>query len=257
MAAPRTARKQPVTLAIDIGGTGLKASLLDPKGDMLSERVRVATTYPCSPQLMVDTLAELTAPLGAHDRVSVGFPGVVRRGLILSAPHFVTKRGPGSAVDRQLVTAWDHFDLAAALTTTLAKPCRIINDADLQGLDVVQGNGVELVVTLGTGMGSAIFDNGRLGPRLELSHHPLFHDITYNDYIGDAVRKKVGNKKWNRRVARTIAVLDALFFYDHLYVGGGNAARLTIDLGHKASIIDANAGILGGIRLWDPNFVPG
>jgi polyphosphate glucokinase len=131
----------------------------------------------------------------------------------------------------------------------------VINDADLQGLDVVQGHGVELVITLGTGMGNAVFEDGRLGPRLELSHHPLFDDVTYNDYIGDAARKRIGNKKWNRRVARTIKVLDALFFFDHLYIGGGNAARLTIELGPNASIIDANAGILGGIRLWDTNHV--
>jgi polyphosphate glucokinase len=255
MAAPRARRNGPITLAIDIGGTGLKASLLDAKGAMLSDRVRVETTYPCPPQLMVDMLADLTAPLGAFDRVSAAFPGVVRNGLALSAPHFITKHGPGSAPDKKLVAAWHQFDLAGALATRLGKPCRVINDADLQGLDVVQGHGVELVITLGTGMGNAVFEDGRLGPRLELSHHPLFDDVTYNDYIGDAARKRIGNKKWNRRVARTIKVLDALFFFDHLYIGGGNAARLTIELGPNASIIDANAGILGGIRLWDTNHV--
>ncbi len=250
MAAPRAPRKAPVTLAIDIGGTGLKASLLDHVGSMISERVRVETTYPCTPEMLTDTLVSLTAPLGSFDRVSVGFPGVVRHGLTLSAPHFITKHGPGSSTDKKLVAAWNQFDLAAALATKLGKPCRVINDADLQGLDVVSGHGVELVITLGTGMGNAVFEDGHLGPRLELSHHPLFHDVTYNDYIGNAARKRVGNKQWNRRVARTIRVLDALFFYDSLYVGGGNASRLTIDLGPKASIIDPNAGILGGVRLW-------
>lgn len=246
----------PITLAIDIGGTGLKASLLDSHGTMLSDRVRAATTYPCPPSTMVQALCDLVAPLGSFDRVSVGFPGVVRNGLILSAPHFVTKRGPGTSTDKRLRSAWDHFDLAGALGTSFSKPCRVINDADMQGLDCVQGAGVELVITLGTGMGSAVFQNGRLGPRLELSHHPLFDNVTYNDYVGDAVRKRIGNKKWNRRVARTINVLDALFFYDHLFIGGGNARHLTIDLGSKASLIDANAGILGGIRLWDARYVP-
>ena len=263
MAAPRTpatARsrkpsKAPVTLAIDIGGTGLKASLLDNAGTMLSDRVRVETTYPCPPVAMVQALTDLVSPLGSFDRVSVGFPGVVRNGLILAAPHFITKHGPGTRVDKHLRADWDHFDLGVALGAAFCKPCRVINDADMQGLDCVQGVGVEVVITLGTGLGSAIFQNGHLGPRLELSHHPLFDNITYNEYVGDAARKRIGKKKWNRRVAKTIEVLDALFFYDHLFIGGGNAGRLSIDLGTKASLIDPNAGILGGIRLWDAQYV--
>ena len=252
---PRARSLAPVTLAIDIGGTGLKASLLKHDGTMLSDRVRVETTYPCAPQAMVDALVDLVKPLESFDRVSVGFPGVVRNGLILSAPHFVTKHGPGTAVDKGLRSQWDQFDLAGGLSSAFAAPCRVINDADMQGLDCVQGAGVELVITLGTGMGSSIFQNGHLGPRTELSHHPLFDNITYNDYVGDAARKRIGKKKWNRRVARTIEVLDALYFYDHLFIGGGNARHLTIDLGAKASLIDQNAGILGGIRLWDPHYV--
>lgn len=89
----------PVTLAIDIGGTGLKADALDADGHMLVDRVRTPTEYPCPPDALISALRRLVAPLPAFDRVSAGFPGVVRNGLVLSAPHFVTVDGPGSHID--------------------------------------------------------------------------------------------------------------------------------------------------------------
>jgi polyphosphate glucokinase len=136
---------------------------------MIGERLRVETSYPMTPDALVAALVKLVKPAGQFNRVSVAFPGVVRRGIVLSAPHFVTKKGPGSAISADLVKAWDHFDLDGALTKALRKPTRVINDADMQGLDVMTGKGVELVITLGTGMGNAVFSNGVLGPRLELS----------------------------------------------------------------------------------------
>ena len=251
-AAPRRrAAATPNTLSIDIGGTGLKASVLDAKGNMLTERVRVETTYPIDPTTMVAALVALVKPLPAYGRISVAFPGVVRKNRILSAPHFVTVAGPGSKIDPKLEAVWNNFDLGGALTTALGKPTRVLNDADMQGLEVVSGNGVELVITLGTGLGTAVFQDGKLGPRLEFSHHPFRDGENYNEQVGDAARKKIGNKKWNKRVAKAVATLDALLFFDKVYIGGGNAERLTVDLGPKAVKIDPNAGILGGIMLWD------
>jgi polyphosphate glucokinase len=241
----------PSTLAIDIGGTGLKASVLDAQGAMEVDRVRVPTRYPVSPQQMIETLKRLFEPLPAYDRVSVGFPGMVRAGRILSAPHFVTSAGPGTAVVPELLKAWNCFPMAEALAQALAKPTKVVNDADLQGAAVVDGKGLELVVTLGTGVGTGLFYNGHLCPHLELAHHPLRKDETYNERIGEAARKRIGSQRWNRRVERTIPVLSNLFFYDHLFIGGGNAARIKFPLPPNASIVDNAAGILGGIRLWD------
>ena len=82
------------TLAVDVGGTGIKASVLTEAGQMEVGRVRVPTTYPMPPARLVDTITDLVAPLPPYRRVAVGFPGVVRGGKILSAPHFVTRRGP-------------------------------------------------------------------------------------------------------------------------------------------------------------------
>jgi polyphosphate glucokinase len=174
----------------------------------------------------------------------------------MSAPHFVTTKGPGSKIDPKLVTAWDHFDLATALSEALGKPTKVANDADVQGLAVVRGEGFEVVLTLGTGLGSAVFDRGHLLPHQELAHQPFRKGETYNDQVGEAARRAVGTKKWNERVAKVIANVQGMFFYDHIYLGGGNAARVTLkalgDLAAKVTLVDNSAGILGGIKLWDP-----
>ncbi|MDQ6927540.1 MAG: ROK family protein [Actinomycetota bacterium] len=240
----------PATLAVDIGGTGLKASVLDPLGAMMADRVRIPTPYPLTPDKLVATLAELAKPLPPYDRVSVGFPGVVRNGKVLTAPHFVEVAGPGSETSPELEAAWKGFDLAGTLATALGKPTKAVNDADLQGAAVIAGHGLELVVTLGTGVGTGLYHDGVLAPHLEISHHPFRKDETYDEQLGDVTRKRIGNKKWNRRVKIAIDTLDALLLYDHLYVGGGNSRHLDFDLGPNGTVVDNTAGILGGIKLW-------
>lgn len=251
MAANTSPEQSLDTLAIDIGGTGLKASVLDATGQMEHARVRVDTPYPLSPQRLVLELQDLIAQLPPFDRVSVGFPGMVRSGRILSAPHFISPDGPGGTPAPKLVQAWSNFDLAATLEEATGKPTKVANDADLQGAAVIQGNGFELVVTLGTGVGTAFFLDGQLLPHFELAHHPLRKGLSYNDVIGEAARKKAGNKKWRVRVFETIETLRALCFFDLCYIGGGNSARLGTDLPQGVTLVDNSAGILGGIKLWE------
>ena len=250
-----TAPEPPFTLAIDIGGTGLKASVLGKDGAMAADRVKVATTYPMSPEQMVTALTTLVQKLPTYDRVSAGFPGMVRQGRILSAPHFVTKKGPGTAVDPDLFAAWSNFDMASALAAALGKPTKVANDADVQGAAVVDGHGLEVVITLGTGFGTAVFMDGQLLPHLEVAHQPFRKGESYNDQLGELARKKIGDHHWNKRVRIAIENLDGLFFFDHLYIGGGNASRIKRDdLGDvlaRTTVVDNTAGILGGIKLWD------
>lgn len=240
----------PRTLAIDIGGTGLKAALLDPVGALIGERVRVDTPYPCPPTRMVQVLAGLVKPLSGYERVSAGFPGVVRKGVVLSAPHFITTKGPGSKIDPKLVKAWHRFDLAGKLEKVLGKPVRTANDADLQGSAVVRGQGLELVITLGTGVGTALFLDGHLAPHLELAHHPLKNGHTYNEYIGEAAREDVGNPHWNKRVRHALETLTALTLPDRIYLGGGNSRHVKGKLPAHVALTDNVAGLTGGIKLW-------
>jgi polyphosphate glucokinase len=244
------------TLSVDVGGTGIKASVLDPTGQMEHERVRVDTPYPLSPDKLVSVIESLVQQLPHFDRISVGFPGLVREGKVLTAPHFVSPKGPGGEPTQALLAAWTGFDLQSTLAKSLQKPTKVANDADLQGAAVVTGQGLELVVTLGTGVGTGLFYHGQLCPHLELAHHPFRHDQTYNEQLGDEARKQAGAKKWNRRVAIMIDTLHALMFYDHLYIGGGNSAKLTIDLPPNVTLVDNSAGILGGIKLWERTGFP-
>jgi polyphosphate glucokinase len=224
-------------LAIDIGGTGLKAAIIDADGKMKGDRVRVDTPHPCPPSLLVDTLTKLVAPLAAYSRISVGFPGVVRQGKILTAPHI----GPDG---------WEGFPLGATLSSKLGKPVRLINDAEVQGLGLIKGQGIELTLTLGTGAGTGLFRDGELMPHMELAHHPITKSKTYDDYVGEAARAKIGNKRWNKRVKYITEVLFTLFHYDRLYIGGGNTRHLKVDLAKNVTIGSNDAGLDGGAALW-------
>jgi polyphosphate glucokinase len=225
------------TLVIDVGGTGLKASVLDRAGKMLVDEVRVATPYPCPPKVLLKALADLVSPLPSFQRISVGFPGVVRDGRVLTAPHFGDE-------------PWCDFPLAAALSKRLGKPARLLNDAEVQGFGIIVGRGLELVLTLGTGAGTALFRDGELMPHLELAQHPIHHGLSYNDYIGSDALLRKGVKKWSQRVRKTIGILYSLLHYDTLYLGGGNAGKVT-DPPEGIRIASNQAGITGGIRLWD------
>ena len=225
------------TLAIDVGGTGLKAAIIDDHGQMLTDRVRMLTPVGDTPDKIVQVLANLVAPLGAFQRVSVGFPGVVRSGRVLTAANL------GNA-------AWQGFDLGSALQSALGKPVRIANDADLQGLAVIAGKGVEMVITLGTGFGTGLYLDGRLGPHLELAHHPFRHGETYEQQLGNAARKEVGGGRWNKRVRKATDTVRRLTHFDHLYVGGGNAKKLDFTPDPDVTIVSNEAGMKGGIALW-------
>jgi polyphosphate glucokinase len=176
---------------------------------------------------------------------------MVRGGQILSAPHFVSPDGPGGTPVPKLVKAWGRFDLESELARVTGKPTKVANDAELQGAAVVTGKGFEAVLTLGTGVGSAFFLDGHLLPHFEFAHTPFRKGGTYNDELGEAARTSIGSKKWQRRVVEAIDTFRALTFFDHCYIGGGNSARVTIDLPPDVSLVDNSAGILGGIKLWE------
>jgi polyphosphate glucokinase len=235
---------EPRTLAIDIGGTGIKAVLLDGNGNMIGERQRVPTPpKPAAPEDLVRAIDQAVTPLGAFERVSVGFPGYVRDGRIVTAPNLGTEM-------------LADFDLQSALADHLGKPVRVLNDADVQGFGAIKGQGLEMVLTLGTGAGTAIFHDGQLMPHLELAHHPVSGNKTYDEYIGNAARRKKGKKGWNKRVARAIDILREVVHFDTLYIGGGNAKDITFPLPANVAIVPNTDGLTGGIRLWRKDPTP-
>ncbi len=229
---------EPRTLAIDIGGSGIKAALLDGAGSMIGQRQRVPTPpKPIAPEQLIHAIEEAAAPLGAFERVSVGFPGYVRDGRVLTAPNLGTEALAG-------------FDLESTLARHWGKPVRVLNDADVQGFGAIKGHGVEMVLTLGTGAGTALFRDGEIMLHLELAHHPVSGNKTYDEYIGNTARKKKGKKAWNKRVAKVIGILREVVRFDHLYLGGGNAKDITFQLPPDVTIVSNTDGLTGGIALW-------
>lgn len=240
-----------VTLSVDIGGSGMKCALLDVAGAMISERLRIDTPYPCPPERLVSAVQELTSSFSGYQRMSVGFPGLVRAGRVTNIPS-LTKSSLEGEVDPNLVKAWYNFDLAKALNEAFSVPVRVANDADVQGSAVVKGVGLEFVMTLGTGCGAALFYNGKLLPHLELGHAPFRKGETFEQQIGNAARKAIGKQRWIKRVRRAIDAFDEFLFYDHIYIGGGNARHLAEEnFGPDVTIVENTAGILGGIKIWE------
>jgi polyphosphate glucokinase len=178
--------------------------------------------------------------LPRFDRISIGFPGMVRRGIVLTAPNLGTK-------------AWKGFALQDALSERFGKPARLENDAEVAGLGVIEGKGLEVVATLGTGFGTAIFSDGRMTPHLELAHHPIHKALTYDEYVGNAALKEVGRKRWNRRVLKVIVVLRTLLNFDKLHFGGGNSRLIDFKLPKNVNLVSNDEGIIGGVKLWDDN----
>ena len=242
------------TLAIDCGGGGIKASVLDEAGTMRAHPIRVPTPYPLSTELFVQTLIDLAAELPKADRATVGMPGMIRHGVVITTPHYITKSGPRTRVLPELVEQWEGFDVKAALETAFGIPTRVLNDAEVHAAGVIAGQGLELVLTLGTGLGCAIYDGGHLAPHLEMSQAPVRWGLSYDTYIGEHERRRLGDALWSRRIARVVDGLRPVFMWDRLYIGGGISRHITpivlSKLGDDVVIVPNTAAMVGGARAW-------
>jgi polyphosphate glucokinase len=230
-------KKKVVTLAIDTGGTGIKMMALDDAGKPLTDRVRLPTPQPATTTAVLAEFEKIKEKMPPFDRVSVGFPGVIKHGKTFTAAN--------------LDPSWVGFPLQETLEKQWKKPVRVCNDAAVQGYAAVQGQGVELILTLGTGLGSALFTGGRLCPGLELAHHIWRKkDKTYEDYLGKRGYEKYGDAKWNFLVEQAIEQTAKLFNWDTLYLGGGNSKKITFKLADNVKIVSNEDGLLGGVKLW-------
>ena len=230
-------------LSLDIGGSHIKGTILNAKGELQKAYEKVPTPIPASPENVIAAIKKLVIDFPVFDRISVGFPGYIREGVVKTAPNLSTE-------------LWKDFDLAKKLEADLGHPAKVVNDADMQGLGVVRGKGLELVITLGTGFGTALLYNGNLLPHLEFSHQPFGKSESYDKYIGEVAIEKEGYKKWNRRMQKVFEVLKTVFNYDYLYIGGGNSDKLTFKLDKNMKIVSNADGIKGGTRLWVNDLIP-
>jgi polyphosphate glucokinase len=252
----KAAHNPPVvnTLTIDCGGGGLKAAVVDDSDTLVGGPIRIPTPYPFPPARFVKTMLDIESQLPPADRATVGLPGMIRHGRVVATPHYVNRAGPHTPVDPDLHEAWTGYDARAALNRAFGRPVLVLNDAEVHGAALVVGTGLELVITLGTGLGNALFDDGVLAPHLELSHGPIRRKKTYDTYIGEIQRRELGTARWSRRVRRVVDGLRPVFRWDRLYIGGGNAALIDAEtiplLGADVTIVPNTAGVLGGSKAW-------
>jgi polyphosphate glucokinase len=237
-------------LGIDIGGTGIKAGEVDTeRGDLLTARIRVLTPHPASPDAVATATAALIEPLGRGLPVGIGFPAAVRDGTTLTAAN----------VDH----AWIGRPAEALFRAALGRPAVVINDADAAGLAEMRfgaGRGVDgvvLLLTLGTGIGSALFVDGRLVPNTELGHLELRgKDAEHRASASVRDLKRLSWKAWAARLDEYLRMVDRLFYPDLIILGGGvskDADRFVPLLTGSARVVPAalrnEAGIVGA-ALW-------
>lgn len=211
-------------LVVDVGGSHVKCVATD---RMSSARFTSGPVL--TPDQMVRKVLKVTKEW-RYDAVSIGYPGVVRRGSIAREPH-------------NLGSGWVGFDFQAAF----GRPVKVINDAAMQALGGYAG-GKMLFLGLGTGLGSALIVDGVIAA-MELGHMRYAEDCTYEDYLGDQGRRRMGNMRWRRAVKDVVAGFRRAFLPDYILLGGGNASRLKRLPPHTRRGDNADA-FLGGFRLW-------
>ncbi len=217
-------------LCIDIGGSHIKATVLDTEGKSLKNYEKIPTPVPASPQNVIEAIKTLVKHFPDYDHISSGFPGYVKDGTVFTAPNLGTD-------------LWKGTDMQKLLKDNLGKDAIVVNDADMQGMGVIAGKGFEMVITLGTGFGTAFFKDGFLLPHLELAHHPFSKKGTYDEYLGDRAYHEIGDDRWNKRVKKVLDVLKTVFNYDFLYIGGGNSSEIDFKLDENIKIVSNREGI--------------
>jgi predicted NBD/HSP70 family sugar kinase len=211
-------------LAVDVGGSHVKALV---SGDALEPR-RFESGSALTPQKLVRGIARLTGDW-SYDAVSIGIPAVVRDSRVVSEPVNLGK-------------GWVGFDFEAAF----GKPTKVVNDAAMQALGSYDG-GKMLFLGLGTGLGSAMVVDGIVEP-MELGHLP-FRKATFEDYVGERGRKRLGKKDWQKAVAEAIEALTAALEPEYVVLGGGNAKKLE-QLPANARLGRNDNAFQGAFRLW-------
>ncbi len=235
-----------LALGIDIGGSGMKAAPVDcVTGIMLQERYRIATPSPATPKAMAAVVAELVRYFDWTGPIGIGFPAVVQNGVVKTA----------SNVDKSWIGAPGEVMLRKAV----GLPVRLLNDADAAGLAETRFGrgkdhpGVVLMITVGTGIGSALFDGGKLIPNTELGHLE-FKGAAAEKYVSDAARKAKGLawSQWGDRFNAYLLHLERLFSPDLILVGGGASKkfekfsdRLSTHAPVKPAKLGNEAGIIG------------
>jgi len=215
--------RAPAVLTVDVGGSHVKMLL---NGN--PERRQFVSGKRLTAQRMVDGVLERVGDW-SYEAVSVGVPAPVLAGRVVHEPA-------------NLGTGWVGFDFR----TAFGRPTKLVNDAAMQALGAYRG-GRMLFLGFGTGLGTAMIVDGILEP-MELGHLP-FRKATYEDYVGERGRKRLGDKRWHQAVFETVRLLSAALEPEYVVLGGGNARELG-ELPPNCYLGENEDAFLGGFRLW-------
>lgn len=240
----------------DFGGSSLKAATADGLGTLLGEKVRTPIRYPYTPEQLVRDVQDALGVLPAGDAIVVGLPGMIREGKIVHTPHYINLNGPFTERSDQLARVWNSFDAAAILRHATGLPTVVVNDSELHGAALIEGTGLEVAFTLGTGLGSSHFSHGQLQAHLEMSHAPITESDTFDTYIGNRALQEIGPELWNQRVISMIRTLYPVYLWDRGYLGGGNTFHITGETRDLLSdefhirVVKNRAALSGGARVF-------
>lgn len=224
-------------LSLDIGGSHIKGTVLSSEAIALFEYSKIETPTPATPENMLINIKQLIANFPPFAKVAIGFPGFIKDGIVETAPNLGND-------------FWKGINFGKMVADNLKNPVRLVNDADFQGLALISGVGLEMVITLGTGFGTALFMDGKLLPHLELAHLPVRKDKDYDLYIGEKALIKEGLEVWNKRMKDVLSTFKNVVNYDKLYLSGGNAKKINFKLDKNIQIVSNRDGIKGGAFLW-------
>jgi polyphosphate glucokinase len=241
-------------LGIDVGATGVKGALVDiDKGELLHKRVRILTPQPATPDAIADVVFEIADQLDYHGPVGVGFPSIIKNGICASANN--------------IDPSWIGVSVTDKLSQRLSRPVRTFNDADCAGVaesrfGQIRGvEGVALLLTLGTGIGSAFFYNGKLVPNLELGNLRIDKFRGKGEkYVSNKARKDhhLSWKQWGKRFDKFLHVVDEIFSPNVIVLGGGISKKfekygdfLTVDTKVVPARLFNDSGIIGAAMLWE------
>ncbi len=235
-----------IILGVDIGGSGIKGALVDTEtGKLVTERIRIVTPKPATPEAVAATLKELVSKFDYSGPIGCGFPATVHHGVAYTAAN--------------IDSSWINTPIEKLFTSTLNRPCFVLNDADAAGIAEMRvgagvgNNGVVMMITIGTGLGSAIFVNGKLFPNTELGHL-ILNDNIAEHYCSDSARQNqdLGWGKWGKRFNKYLLRLKFLFNPDLFILGGGaskNFEKFQEKINVETPVVTAKtlneAGIIG------------
>jgi len=234
-------------LGVDIGGSGIKGAVVDTlTGELITERHRIETPQPATPEAVAEVLRQLVEHFDWRGPIGCGFPAAIQQGVARTASN-IAQSFIGTNIDR----------LFSKVTNC---PCFSVNDADAAGMAEMQfgegagQKGVVLMVTVGTGLGTALFSDGVLLPNTELGHIFLDNGLEAEAYASDAVRKleDLGWKAWSKRFNAYLLQMEKLFWPDLILLGGGASkkfdkfeSQLSLSVPVKPAAFLNQAGIVG------------